>query len=473
MFSILGGRAKPNNLTSTRLKNREAARTSYLPITLEDLLKCRYVYFESRDIQTSTGFSMGKKGKKSRRQQAKKVDTDQIVIDNIMNRVKEYDERAFKSSMKNLYSDAVSSLKEAVQFVEAKEAIIVKAERGIYLFYEYLIKKTYRRLIATEYNTRRNYEEVIQICNCFTSKFNYTTAIKGVVTSSFMEESVILIMMYRDLALIRVSNDISADSSLFQDVPKYMKDADRDSATMCKEQIVSCLRATKNFGAAIDMDMKFASIRDLDEGEEKESAASLAITYIERYRVEFHKHTEEENKLEFSRLSKFIAHTAPKQKQDWDALRYNNTDLRFSHGVALAQWYYLLSKQMKSDEKMWTDLRSQAIYYVLAFIAKKWQMKDNCFYCHQAPTKDEVKLVCGDCRVACYCSIDHQRVSWKKNALDDMCFGHEAICSAMKAYRKWQEAVDVSDTEKEIKMKRRLDRECLGFLAYGLGLQDK
>ena len=54
-----------------------------------------------------------------------------------------------------------------------------------------------------------------------------------------------------------------------------------------------------------------------------------------------------------------------------------------------------------------------------------------------------------------------------------MCFGHEAICPAMKAYRKWQEAIDGGDIEKEKKMKRRFGRECLGFLAYGLGLEDK
>ena len=279
-----------------------------------------------------------------------------VIIDNILNRVKEYDERAFKSSINNLYSDAVSSLKEAIQLIEAKEVIIVKAEREIDLFYEYLIMQTYKRLVATEYNTRRNYEEVIQIYNCFNSNFNYTTAMKVVTTSGFLEELMILIMMYRDLALIRVSNDIAADSFVLQDVPNYMKCADKDSATMCKEQIVSCLRATKNFDAAIDMDIKFASIRDLDEEEEFESAASLAITCIERYRVEFHKHTEKENKHELRRLSKFIADTAPKEKHEWDALRYNNIDLHLSHGVALAQWYYLLTKQMKRDEKLWTDL---------------------------------------------------------------------------------------------------------------------
>ena len=63
-----------------------------------------------------------------------------------------------------------------------------------------------------------------------------------------------------------------------------------------------------------------------------------------------------------------------------------------------------------------------------------------------------------------------------------MCFGHQAICPAMKAYRKWQEAVDITrwqeavdsgDIEKWKKMKRRFGRECLGFLAYGLGLEDK
>lgn len=166
-----------------------------------------------------------------------------------------------------------------------------------------------------------------------------------------------------------------------------------------------------------------------------------------------------------------ILRTVP--RHDWEHIGYNNPELQPSHAVALAQWDYLVSKTLKSDDNMWTRVRRQAIYYVQIFIADKWEMKDCCFYCHQAPTKHQVKLVCGDCRVACYCSIDHQRASWKKNALHDMCFGHEAICPTMKAYRKWQEAVDSGDIEKKIKMKRRFGRECLGFLAYGLGLEDK
>ncbi|GFH53853.1 predicted protein [Chaetoceros tenuissimus] len=438
-------------------------------IHLQELyLKYRYIYFQSKNIQSSIGCRMGKKGKRS-----KKAETNEIVIDNILNRLREYDDRAMKRFSKSLYSDALSIMKEAVQFVEAKEAIIVKAERERHLFYEYLILQAYVTLIGMAHNDHCNYEEVIQIYNSFTSKFNRATVFKIVSSRSNLKDFITLITIYHELALIRVSNHVSADSIiLFEGATNYMKKTDRDKASSCKEQIVKCLRATKNFGAAIDMDRKFTSVRNLDKYEKLESVASLAITYIERYRVEFHKHTKKENKQIFDRLNKFMLRAT--RKCDWDALSCY-TELQLSYGIAHAQWYFLLSKALKkkNEDETWVGLRTKAIDCVQMLIADKWHMKDSCFYCHQAPTKDEVKLVCGECRVACYCSIDHQRVSWKKNAVDDMCFGHEAICPAMKAYRRWQESVDSGDTEKETKTKRRFGRECLGFLAYGLGLEDK
>ena len=399
------------------------------------------------------------------------------MLDNIWNRVNEYEDRARESSLEMMNSDSISSMKEALQFIEAKQAIIVKAAKKIdnHLVYEFLIMQTYKNLMAVEYKDRCNYEEVIQIYKCFTSKFNCATALKAVTGNSYLEELMILIMMYRDLALIRVSNDICADSFIFRFATNYLEQTDGDNAYKCKELIVRCLRASKNFDAAIDMERKFLSIRNLDEDEDTEfrsvSDASLAITYVEKYRVEFHKHTRKENEQEFDRITQFLRHAS--SKQNGEPVGYNYAELQPSHAVAIAQWNFLLSKTLKKEDKNWTEMRRNAIYCVQMLIATKWRMKDNCFYCHQAPTKDKVKFVCGDCRVACYCSIDHQRVSWKKNALHDMCFGHEAICPAMKAYRKWQEAIDGGDIEKEKKMKRRFGRECLGFLAYGLGLEDK
>ena len=384
-------------------------------------------------------------------------------------------DRAGKSSSKRLYSDSISGIMEVLQFVEAKEETITRHLKGTnyesMFYYEYLIMRVYSSL-AIEYYIVCNYEEVIQIYNWFTSKFNSAAALKMVTSTRNSKELMNLIMIYHELALIRVGNNIFANSFTFQQATNYMKNAkDRGSANVCRLNILSCLRATKNFDAAIDMGMQFVSIGNLEKKEVLELQVSLAITYIEIYRVEFYQRTKKENKQGFVRVGQLIAHTVP--TRNWEFMSYNNAELLLSHSVALAQWYYLQSQAVKSGDKEWTEFRREAIFYARAFIAKKWQMKDNCFYCHQAPTKHEVKLVCGDCRVACYCSIDHQRASWKKSAVHDMCFGHEAICPAMKTYRKWQEAVDGGDMEKEEKMKRLFGRECLGFLAYGLGLEDK
>ena len=397
------------------------------------------------------------------------------VIANILKTMNELYDRAGKSSSKRLYSDSISGIMDALQFIEAKETVITRHVKGTeyetVFYYEYLIMRVYSSL-AIEYYTVCNYEGVIQIYNWFTSKFNSATALEAVTSTSNSYELMNLVMIYYELALIRAGEDTFATSFIFQNAPNYMKNAkDRGSANVCRLTILSCLRATKNFDDAIYMGMQFVSIGNLVRKEELELAVSLAITYIERYRVEFYQRSKKENKQEFVRIGQFIAHTVP--TRNWDFMSYNNTELLLSHSVALAQWYYLLSKGRERGDKEWTEFRGDATFYARAFIAKKWQMKDNCFYCHQAPTEHEVKLVCGDCRVACYCSIHHQRASWKKSAVHDMCFGHEAICSAMKAYRKWQESIDSGDIEREEKMERRFGRECLGFLAYGLGLEDK
>ena len=107
------------------------------------------------------------------------------------------------------------------------------------------------------------------------------------------------------------------------------------------------------------------------------------------------------------------------------------------------------------------------------YLKMLWHFFDrNCFTCHQAGTATEVQLVCSACRLACYCSLDHQRMTWKKDAVQGMRIGHEILCPLMKAYRKWK-LVSKKGGERALKVRRRFDRECLYFLSDGLGLKDK
>ena len=60
-----------------------------------------------------------------------------------------------------------------------------------------------------------------------------------------------------------------------------------------------------------------------------------------------------------------------------------------------------------------------------------------------------------------------------KNEVIGTRLGHKVFCPVLKAYRIWMEAKENADEEREAKMKRRFKKECIVFLAYGLGLKDK
>ena len=138
-------------------------------------------------------------------------------MNSVTNRVNENFDRARKSSLKRLFSDSISNLKEALQFVESKEAIIFNHSKAVEdtMYYQTIATQVCSSL-AIEYYIACNYEEVIQIFNWFTSKVDFATALKVITSTSHetnhMEELMILIKIYRDLALIRVGNDVCTDS---------------------------------------------------------------------------------------------------------------------------------------------------------------------------------------------------------------------------------------------------------------------
>lgn len=97
---------------------------------------------------------------------------------------------------------------------------------------------------------------------------------------------------------------------------------------------------------------------------------------------------------------------------------------------------------------------------------------DTCYTCGQVVTTDDVQLVCSGCHVACYCSLDHQRMTWKKDAIYGLRIGHQILCPIYKTFRKMVIATRNGDAKQIMKMDKRLDKACLKFLSHGLGLKD-
>lgn len=90
--------------------------------------------------------------------------------------------------------------------------------------------------------------------------------------------------------------------------------------------------------------------------------------------------------------------------------------------------------------------------------------------CCLAKLPDESALVCSGCRVACFCSLDHQRSSWKKD-MRGLGIGHKMLCPLLKAHRKYNDAKRIQkDNVREYLL--RFDRECENFFSKTLGLED-
>ena len=88
--------------------------------------------------------------------------------------------------------------------------------------------------------------------------------------------------------------------------------------------------------------------------------------------------------------------------------------------MLLAQLHYILHHQTP-----------QSIYYVEMYLKRMFETGlDYCNTCSSAhaATQSEVQFVCTGCRTVCYCSREHQRLTWTKDAVQGMRIGHKILC---------------------------------------------
>ena len=239
-------------------------------------------------------------------------------------------------------------------------------------------------------------------------------------------------------------------------------------AAILKIHLVEALRVSKEYDHAIDLERKVLCLPNLVEIEPYETAASLFITYLERYRVEKHQSLQSASKAKNYALINKVFDLIPLEYER----TFNDDNLKQDIFLALAQWFYLCHKL--GDEQHALDYVRRAIIRVEFMARAKWKFRDHCFTCRQkSSTPSKLQLVCRDCRASCYCGIDHQRASWIKNEVQGTRLGHKVFCPVLKAFRIWMEAEENGDEEREAKMESHFKKECIAFLAYGLGLEDK
>ena len=188
------------------------------------------------------------------------------------------------------------------------------------------------------------------------------------------------------------------------------------------EMAGNVLRVAKKFDEVIDLGEKLLLLPNLPES--LEVKVSLAVSYIERYREEYHLRSKKDDYFLVKKLLDHIRDT-------YDYHENNTCELSFE--LALAQWQYLCHQL--SGEKHKRLFYELSISHIEEIVENEWNFKDQCSTCTQTPTKDEVKYVCSGCRVACYCSIDHQRMNWRKYQICGTCVGHQTFCPVLNAYR--------------------------------------
>ena len=351
---------------------------------------------------------------------------------------------AYTDGREGLFSKAVKQMRVAIQLLESKKELMV------YTRDEHA--SAHFSLMTFEYE-RKNFKAAIDCYNLVMGGSKHKTCSPQFRGTFYLYYQLLMLRLYgKECKLSDFAHYIS-------------REGNRITNVICMEAIVA-FRARKQFDYAIGIEKACGSMI----WSPLESKLSLALTYLEQYRLDFHRRPQLRS-TDFAIMNSLIMSLQVEYPIEYYT--------RFEYCLVLAQWYYLTHNLIgnKETKKRMIDATPEMVEAILRSGSPLPQhsklSEDSCYTCGQAATSTEVQFVCSGCRVACYCSIDHQRMTWKNEAWKGICVGHEVLCPLYKAHRKYKEATKSRDKEKESRMKRRFDRECVRFLEDGLGLKDK
>ena len=360
--------------------------------------------------------------------------------------------------MERLYSQGINQYKQVIRLVESKKELMIGFKASVlglkmYTTYDLYFVISFH-LMHSEY-CRFHYKEAIDYYNNFMTSSKYTRQSPNLRSIG---------SLYYQLIMLRLDGRQCQLSDFIDYITLCMHEDEAFNACIpyLFMAAVSAFRAHKQFDPAIRLEIACGSLVQSPI----KSKISLALTYLEQYRVEFRQRSQT-RKEDIQRINSLIA-----------SLHMEHPIIEGSpeYFLVLAQWYYL-SHTTAQEEKSITMALSLVKKCFLPELTRVYveTVRDHCHTCGQAATPTEVQYICSGCRVACYCSIDHQRATWKKEAVKGTRIGHEILCPLFKASRKYklQKESEEIDEEKESKMERRFDRECVKFLEYGLGLKNK
>ncbi|GFH57014.1 predicted protein [Chaetoceros tenuissimus] len=121
-----------------------------------------------------------------------------------------------------------------------------------------------------------------------------------------------------------------------------MKNEQTNEKILLKIQTVEALRTAKEYDNAIDLESKLLRIPNLLERKPFEVAASLFVSYVERYRVEEHQSTQPAKARNYSIMIKSLK-IIP---DDYELIAWES-DENQDYMLAMAQLSYLCHKLLE------------------------------------------------------------------------------------------------------------------------------
>ncbi|GFH47224.1 predicted protein [Chaetoceros tenuissimus] len=382
---------------------------------------------------------MGKKGKRNRQQgELSRQIRERRLVDSFYARLDEIRTEAHLYHKNNLHSKLTKVLEDGIHFMETKQGTIF---RLVQVTDDNKISYFYHTLVFVHYYTYK-YEKIPGVID---SLLSITQTNELPISLQYYS----LIFHWR-LALSRQGKTtVDECLSLLNDwtCRVILKGNDGvDAITQGMEATVIVLMLMKEFEKAISIAKQLEQLTG--------DKMTLAIVYFEQYRLGLSDH---------SLIHNFMPCPCPPSKYYYYGLDGFDINGRFCQVLLVfAQWEVMYHKQVSREAVFWVD----------EFVKKICQ-EHICRSCTQAITDSDVPFVCSGCRVACYCSLDHQRLNWKKDPLTGMRIGHKLLCPMMNVCRKWKQTNDVGNEEAAKKWRRRLDKEILYFLSHGLGLEER
>lgn len=337
---------------------------------------------------------------------------------------------------KNLYSKLTKVLEEGIHFIETKQDTIFRLEQ---VTDDHMVSQIYYSLVLVYYYSY-NFETIPQVVDSFLSIAKTNRLVNNEFSYS--------ISFHAQLALLRLGETtVDECLSILNDwKSKVIAEIDHrfDGIKQAMEPAIIALMLMKEFGKAIAIGKQLEQLSG--------DKLTLARIYIEQYRLGLSDH---------SVLYNFMP--CPLDEGNYPRLDGFTMNGRFCQDLLVfAQWEVMYHKQASSGAVMWVDRFVNAICGDY-----------KCRTCTQAITDSDVPFVCSGCRVACYCSLDHQRLNWKKDPLTGMRIGHKLLCPMMKTYRKWKHANHDGNEEVAKTWRRRYLKEIVYFLFHGLGLEER